>query len=74
MYKHRHGHANVRWADDISLAAFCSQVRFARKTKRINRLNLTDAKIAALDSIGFDWFDIEIPLVAIGYAGIERSL
>ncbi|EJK77774.1 hypothetical protein THAOC_00372, partial [Thalassiosira oceanica] len=55
-YKRLHGHMNVRWADDISLAAFCSKLRFARKTKKTIRLNLTDAKIAALDSIGFDWF------------------
>ena len=56
-YKHDHGHTNVKWADDISLAAFCSKLRFARKTKRMNRLNLTDAKVAALNSIGFDWCD-----------------
>ncbi|EJK59181.1 hypothetical protein THAOC_20628, partial [Thalassiosira oceanica] len=55
-YKHRHGHMNVRWSDDISLAAYCSKLRFARKTKKTTRLNLIDAKIAALDSIGFDWF------------------
>ena len=54
-YKHRHGHTNVRWADDISLAAFCSKLRFARKTKKF-QFDPTDAKIAALDSIGFDWF------------------
>ena len=56
-YKHLHGHTNVRWADDIPLAAFCSKVRFARKTGRTGRLGLTDARIAALDSLGFDdWF------------------
>ena len=56
QYKHLNGHTNVRWADDISLAAFCSKVRFARKTGRTDRLGLTDARIAALDSLGFDWF------------------
>ena len=55
-YKHLNGHTDVRWADDISLAAFCSKVRFARKTGRTDRLGLTDARIAALDSLGFDWF------------------
>ncbi|KAL7552998.1 hypothetical protein ACHAWF_016242 [Thalassiosira exigua] len=63
-YKRVHGHLRVMPMMDRALSAFCSQLRGARRhPDRTNALKLTDARIAALDSIGFLWeVDCRVPV------------
>jgi hypothetical protein len=52
-YKETHGHANESFPEDKSLAQFCAQARYARKNP--SKKQLTDANIARLDALGFNW-------------------
>ena len=54
-YKEKHGHLNVKQSDDKSLYTFCSRVRCTRKKPEKSKLDLTDARIASLDALGFVW-------------------
>jgi hypothetical protein len=53
-YKAIHGHVNVKIPDDKSLSQFCANARYARKNPG-KGMQLTEERIAALDSVGFDW-------------------
>jgi hypothetical protein len=59
-YKEKHNHLNVRRKDDESLYDFCSTLRQARKGKGNYRLD--DGQIAALDAIGFDYWNMGLPI------------
>jgi hypothetical protein len=54
-YKAQHGHLLVTSVEDKSLFKWCANIRSARRNPEKYRRNLTADRIAALDSIGFDW-------------------
>jgi stalled ribosome alternative rescue factor ArfA len=59
VYKERHGHLNVLQKEDLSLYGFCNKLRGTRRAiisgkGKIN-YSLDGDRIAALDTIGFDW-------------------
>ena len=53
-YRAVHGHVNVKITDDKSLSQFCANARYARKNPG-KGMQLTEERIASLDSVGFDW-------------------
>ena len=59
-YKEKHGHLNVRRKDDEGLYDFCNTLRQARLGKGNYRLD--DGQIAALDAIGFDYWNMGVPI------------
>ena len=55
-YKEKHGHINVKIAEDQSLGQFCANVRYAhRRPEKDGTRKLTAERIASLTAIGFDW-------------------
>jgi hypothetical protein len=54
-YKAQHGHLDVTTVEDKSLYTWCAKLRTARRHPEKCNRNLTADRIAALDSIGFDW-------------------
>jgi len=59
-YKEEHGHLNVHRKDDEGLYDFCNTLRQARLGKGNYRLD--DGQIAALDAIGFDYWNMGVPI------------
>lgn len=55
-YKTKHGHCNVRIAEDQSLGQFCANVRYTRRRPgKEGTRKLTEDRIAKLDALGFEW-------------------
>ena len=54
-YKEKHGHLNVRINADKSLAAWCSNMRYGRKSPKKSTIKLDEERMASLDALGFDW-------------------
>jgi hypothetical protein len=55
-YKETHGHVNVSFPVDKSLAQFCSQARHKRTNPvKSKGKQLTIEHIARLDALGFNW-------------------
>ena len=55
-YKETHGHVNVLFSVDKSLAQFCSQARHTRTNPGKSKgKQLTIEHIARLDALGFNW-------------------
>eukprot|EP00579_Thalassiosira_antarctica_P013761 CAMPEP_0201946188 /NCGR_PEP_ID=MMETSP0903-20130614/54292_1 /ASSEMBLY_ACC=CAM_ASM_000552 /TAXON_ID=420261 /ORGANISM="Thalassiosira antarctica, Strain CCMP982" /LENGTH=416 /DNA_ID=CAMNT_0048489283 /DNA_START=33 /DNA_END=1283 /DNA_ORIENTATION=- len=55
-YKEKHGHLNVKQAEDKSLADFCSNIILARRNiGKKGFMRMTEDRITSLDAIGFDW-------------------
>ncbi len=56
QYKETHGHANVSFSEDKSLAQFCAQARHkCTNPGKSKGNNLTNEHIAAFDAIRFIW-------------------
>jgi hypothetical protein len=54
-YKAQHGHLHVTSVEDKSLYTWCAKLRTVRRYPEKYNRKLTADRIAALDSIGFDW-------------------
>jgi hypothetical protein len=57
-YKEKHGHLHVSHKEDKGLYSFCCNTRHARRNMISGHgtaYKLTDDRIAALDTIGFNW-------------------
>ena len=55
-YKETHGHVNVLFSVDKSLAQFCSQARHTRTNPGKSKgKQLTIEHMARLDALGFNW-------------------
>jgi hypothetical protein len=54
-YKAQHGHLHVTSVEDKSLCTWFAKLRTSRRYPEKYNRNLTADRIAALDSIGFDW-------------------
>ena len=53
QYKIKHGHVNVKEAENKSLYHYCLNIRLARNGK--GKAKITPERIASLDALGFDW-------------------
>ena len=59
-FKKEHGHLRVTYGMNKNLAIFCGHMRTARRhPDRVNRIKLTEERIQALDSVGFEWEPME---------------
>jgi len=54
VFKELHGHVRVTVKQDKKLAAFCANIRSARRNPEAG-MTITDERIKALDDIGFEW-------------------
>ena len=59
-FKKEHGHLRVTYGMNKNLAIFCGHMRTARRhPDRVNRIKMTEERIQALDSVGFEWEPME---------------
>lgn len=54
-FKEQHGHLRVTEKMDKKLAAYCNNLRQARRKPEAGIMIITDERIKALDELGFEW-------------------